>query len=564
MEKTPKTPQAQPDATRRDFLKTSMLMGLGLGATGMLRLKAATPDAAGATEKKPAKLPPGASVDVRTSKKPNIIYIMCDDLGYGDLGCYGQQKIETPNIDKLAAGGKRFSHYYAGSAVSAPSRCITLTGLHSGHAYVRGNDELGDRGDVWSYPAMLADPYLEGQLPMPKGTITYPMLLQKAGYATACVGKWGLGYPGSEGEPNKMGFDFFYGYNCQRWAHTYYPPFLYDNEQREYLPNPLEPEAHAKLDKGADPYDEKSYAKFTKNIYSPDPSFYEILKFVGENKNNPFYLHWVPTIPHVGLQAPERWVKYYVNKFGTEKPYIGDQGYVPCRYPHATYAAMISYLDEQVGGLVQQLKNLGIYEDTIIVFTSDHGPTYNGGSDTPWFKSAGPLNNDPHWVKGTLREGGIRVPYIVSWPGKIQPNTQSNHLCAGWDVMATVCELTNTTPTANDGISFAPELLGKTQKAHDYLYWEFPEGPGSKCVRWGKWKGLILDIRKKGEATMMLFDLETDPQGLKDVAAQHPDIIATMRKQMAASHVEPVIKRFSMLPENQPTPKAKAKAKTKA
>jgi len=485
--------------------------------------------------------------DKQTSpKQPNIIYILADDLGYADLGCYGQKKIETPHIDRLAAQGMRFLQYYSGSPVSAPTRCITLTGLHSGHSYIRGNDEMGDRGDVWSHAAMLANPYLEGQRPLPAGTVTYPLLLQQAGYTTACVGKWGLGYPGSEGAPNVMGFDFFYGYNCQRQAHTYFPPFLYRNEHREYLPNELLPPG-TKLDEGADPFDEKSYAKYAQKVYSPDVMYDEILHFVERNKEKPFYLHWTTTIPHVALQAPKRWVDYYVKKFGTEDPYLSGQGYFPCRYPHATYAAMVSYLDEQVGGLVAKLKELGIDEHTIIIFTSDNGAiTGSGGSDAAWFDSAHPFKSEQGWGKGSLREGGIRVPMIVTWAGKIKPNTVSNHICAAWDVMSTVCALAGVETPKTDGISFVPELFGKKQKTHEYLYWEYPENNGSKAIRMGKWKGLIQNILKDGETKMMLFDLETDYREQIDVASQHPDIIKTLREKMAEAHDEPVIKRFAL------------------
>jgi len=477
-------------------------------------------------------------------KQPNIIYILADDLGYGELGCYGQTKIETPNIDRLAAHGIRLINHYSGSPVSAPTRCITLTGLHSGHSYIRGNDELPDRGEVWSHAAMLADASLEGQRPLPAGTVTYPLLLQKAGYTTGCVGKWGLGYPGSEGVPNKMGFDFFYGYNCQRQAHTYYPPFLYRNDQREYLNNDFV-SLGTKLDEGTDPYDEKSYAKFNQKEYSNTLMYNEIIQFVESNKDKPFYLHWTTTLPHVSLQAPERWVKYYVEKFGTEEPFLGgpgSSGYFPCRYPRATYAAMVSYLDEMVGGLVAKLKELGIYENTVIIFTSDNGPA----SSPAYFNSAGPFVSEPGWIKGTVREGGIRVPMIVTWEGVIKPNTQSDHICASWDVMATICEMANIEPVANDGISFVPALLGKKQKEHDYMYWEFPEGGGSKAIRMGKWKGVILNIRAEGEANMMLFNLESDPKEQNNVASEHPDIIQTMREKMGEAHEEPLVKRFAL------------------
>ena len=479
--------------------------------------------------------------------RPNIIYILADDLGYAELGCYGQEKIETPNIDLLAANGMRFTQNYAGTAVSAPSRCITFTGLHSGHAYIRGNDEVGSRGNVWSHEAMLADSSLEGQRPLLEGTVTFPRLLQQIGYRTGIVGKWGLGYPGSEGTPNKMGFDFFYGYNCQRQAHTYYPPFLYRNERREYLPDNKLLIPGTKLDEDADPLDEKSYAKYTQKIYSCDLMYDEILKFVEESKDKPFFLAWTTPLPHVPLQAPERWVKHYVEKFGDEEPYLGNKGYFPCRYPRATYAAMISYWDEQIGGLVAKLKELGIYENTIIIFTSDNGPTFNGGSDSSWFDSAKPFKSEYPWGKASIREGGIRVPFIACWEGHIKPGSVSDHICASWDIMPTVCELAGYTDSIRtDGISIVPELLGKKQPKHEYLYWEYPEGGGSKAIRMGKWKGLILNIRKEGEDKMMLFDLEKDLREQKDVAAEYPEVIAQMRAKMNEAHEEPIIKRFEI------------------
>ena len=380
-----------------------------------------------------------------------------------------------------------------------------------------------------------------------EGTVTFPHLLQQIGYRTGIVGKWGLGYPGSEGTPNKMGFDFFYGYNCQRQAHTYYPPFLYRNERREYLTDNKLLIPGTKLDEDADPLDEKSYAKYTQKIYSCDLMYDEILKFVEESKDKPFFLAWTTPLPHVPLQAPERWVKHYVEKFGDEEPYLGNKGYFPCRYPRATYAAMISYWDEQIGGLVAKLKELGIYENTIIIFTSDNGPTFNGGSDSPWFDSAKPFKSEYPWGKASIREGGIRVPFIACWEGHIRPGSVSDHICASWDIMPTVCELAGYTESVRtDGISFVPELLGKEQPKHEYLYWEYPEGGGSKAIRMGKWKGLILNIRKEGEDKMMLFNLETDPREQQDVAADHPEIISQMRAKMNEAHEEPLIKRFEI------------------
>lgn len=484
----------------------------------------------------------------KANNKPNIIYILADDLGRAELGCYGQQLIETPHLDALAKGGMTFTNHYSGTAVSAPSRCILFTGLHSGHAYIRGNDELPERGNVWSHEAMLADSTLEGQAPVPAHTVMIPAMMKKAGYTTACVGKWGLGYPGSVSTPNKMGFDFFYGYNCQRQSHTYYPPFLYRNECREYIQgNTLKPVPNTKLDKGADPNDAKSYAKYTKTTYAPDLLYKEIIDFVGRSKEQPFVLFWTTPVPHVPLQAPERWVKYYVDKFGDEAPYLGNQGYYPCRYPRATYAAMVSYWDEQIGGLVAELKRQGIYENTIILFTSDNGPTFNGGSDSPWFDSAKPFKSEVWWGKCSLREGGIRAPLIVSWPGKVKAGSQSDLISAFWDMMPTFCDIAGIKPPHTDGISILPEITGNSQKQqqHAFLYWEYPEGTGEKAVRMGNWKAYLPRI-KKGNRDVELYNLELDPREQTNMAKYHPELVEKALKIMKQEHTEAEIKQFNM------------------
>lgn len=476
-------------------------------------------------------------------QKPNIIFILADDLGYGDLGCYGQTKIETPNIDSLADQGMRFTQFYSGSPVSAPSRCVLLTGKHTGHAYIRGNDEMGQRGNVGSHQAMFDNPFLEGQRPMPASTVIIPQLFKQSGYRTACIGKWGLGYPGSESTPNKMGFDFFYGYNCQRQAHTYYPPFLYRNENREYLNNKNIIQPGTKLDQSADPFDENSYQKFIQNDYAPDLMFKEILSFVDENKENNFLLMWTTPVPHVPLQAPKKWIDHYVEKFGDEQPYLGKAGYYPARYPRATYAAMISYLDEQIGLLIEYLKKNDLYENTLIIFTSDNGPTFNGGSDSPWFQSAGAFKSEYGWGKASLHEGGIRVPLIASWPGKIKSGSISSHVAAAWDIMPTFAEILKMN-TTTDGISFLPELTGEKQvETHDYLYWEFPENEGSIAIRMDNWKGIIENVHK-GNKNMQLFDLYTDPAELFDVARQHPDIVARLEAKIGEAHVRAGVERF--------------------
>ena len=478
--------------------------------------------------------------------RPNIIFILADDLGYGDLGCYGQELIETPHIDALASTGMKFTQHYSGSPVCAPSRCVLLTGKHSGHAYIRGNHEWGERGDVWDYRAMLADSTLEGQHPIPANTVNIASLLQSAGYNTGMIGKWGLGAPHTDGIPNRQGFDFFCGYNCQRIAHTYYPVHLWLNENRLALGNDTVP-PHAKLEEGADPLDMANYAPYTLSTYAPDVMFREMIQFIEQSGNNPFFFYWASPIPHVALQAPQRWVDYYVDKFGDEEPYRGDAGYFPSRYPHATYAAMISYLDERVGELVQTLKEQGVYENTLIIFSSDNGPTFNGGTDSPWFDSGGPFKSERGWAKAFLQEGGIRVPMIASWPGKIEAGTESQHISAFWDLLPTICDVAELeTPADVDGISYLPELLGTDeQEEHTNLYWEYPASGGQQAVRMGPWKALRKNILQ-GNLEIELYNLEEDIQEQHNVAADYPDIVRQMELIMKEEHTTSPLERFRM------------------
>lgn len=487
-------------------------------------------------------------------EKPNIIFIFADDLGYGDIGVYGQKKIETPNIDRLASQGMMFTSFYTGSPVSAPSRCILLTGMHSGHAQVRGNDEWAERGDVWNYRAMIADSTLEGQRPLKTGTVTIAKLLKDNGYKTGMVGKWGLGAPHTESIPTKMGFDYFFGINCQRMAHTYYPVFLYENEHRFYLhndtvaPNTLLPE-------GYDPLNTKSYAAYTLNEYAPDKMFEKLTEFVAGNKNNPFFLYWAPPIPHVALQAPEKWVEYYVEKFGDEKPYLGDKSYFPHRYPHAAYAAMVSYFDDQVGSLIQHLKSLGIYDNTLIIFSSDNGPAPNGGSDSPWFDSGGPFRSEPGYAKGNVNEGGIRVPLIASWPGIISGGKVSDHQAVAYDILPTLCDAAGIRkPNGTDGISFMDELTGKKQKKHEFLYWEFPASGGQQALIIGNIK-LMRKNMNKGDSSWEVYDLSNDPGETNNIAGSNPEIIEKAEKIVRSEHeISPTEKwRIRMLDGNAAT-----------
>lgn len=482
---------------------------------------------------------------VKKLSKPNIIYILADDMGYGDAGVYGQQKIETPNIDALAKNGMRFTQYYA-MPVCAPSRYSLMTGLHSGHAYIRGNDEWSERGDVWNFQAMEANPALEGQLPIPDSTITIAKLLKQAGYKTALVGKWGLGGPMTTGIPNNQGFDYFYGSLCQRQDHQYYPGHLWENIYRVPLNNKVQ-DPDIKFPSDKDPLDPANYATYSQNDYAPDFIIKAALNFIGQNKDHPFFLYYPDPLPHASMQAPAELVEYYHKKFGDEKPYLGGS-YVPCRYPRATHAAMIALLDEHVGEIVKKLKEEGMYENTIILFSSDNGASNEGGADCPWFDSNGPFKSEFGWGKGFLYEGGIREPFIASWPGKIKAGTTSGLICAAWDVVPTLCQLTRIAMPKNiDGISFLPTLLNHStiQKKHPYLYWEFAADNGQQAVRMGKWKGIRFNINKDN-LKLKLFDLDSDIREQHDVAAQHAEIIKQMEEIMKEEHATPAVATFKM------------------
>ncbi len=477
------------------------------------------------------------------NKSPNIIYILADDLGYGELGAYGQKKIETPNIDALADAGMLFTQHYSGAPVCAPARDILLTGKHAGHAEVRGNHEWKERGDVWNYKKAVYDPNLEGQYPISNDAFTLGHLLQNAGYKTALVGKWGLGGPLSDGIPTKKGFDFFYGYNCQRQAHQLYPKFLWKNEKKVWLDNDLIAPG-TPLDEGADPYDLKSYAKYQQKQYAPELMQKEVIHFIEENKDKPFFMYYATPLPHLPLQVPQKYVDRYVKKFGDEKPYTG-KAYFPNRYPHAAYAAMISYLDMQVGEIVAKLKELGIYDNTLIIFTSDNGPTYLGGVDAKFFNSARPFKNGYGRTKGFTYEGGIRIPMIAVWKNKIKPGSRTGLISAFYDVMPTMAQLTNQKlKTTTDGLSYLPTLLGKdNQKTHDFLYWEFPSYHGQQAVRMGDWKGIRKDIFK-GNMKIELYNLKNDIQEENDVADQYPEIVEKIKEIMKREHVPAKIDRF--------------------
>lgn len=454
-------------------------------------------------------------------KKPNIIYILADDLGYGDLGCYGQQKIKTPNLDKLAARGMRFTQHYSGSSVCAPSRSSLMTGQHTGHTPIRGNKEIGE----------------EGQVPLPASSITVAEMLKKAGYTTGAFGKWGLGYIGSEGDPTNQGFDTFYGYNCQRMAHRYYPPHLWSNKKKVLL-------------KGNDWEHTVTYA--------PDLIQEETFKFFETNKDKPFFAYVPFVLPHAELISPEDEVfKQYDGVFN-EEPYTEDNNYtsdyganiVPHEYcsqskPHAAFASMVGRLDHYVGQIVAKLESLGISDNTIIMFASDNGPHAEGGADPEFFNSGGGLRG----IKRDLYEGGIRSPFIVVWPNKIKSNSITDYTSAFWDIMPTYAEITGVkTPKQSDGISLLPTLLGKeNQKEHDYLYWEFHAAnkKNRKAIRKGDWKAVIYDI-KTGEKTpkTQLYNIANDVNEQYDVANNYPEIVLELETLMNTAREESKLFKF--------------------
>ena len=476
-------------------------------------------------------LPVSSAAQAPAARRPNIILILADDLGYNEVGVYGQKKIRTPNIDRLAREGVRLTDHYSGSPVCAPSRAVLLTGLHTGHAYIRDNDEMGFRGDVWR------DPALEGQRPLPAGTFTMASMLGRAGYATAAVGKWGLGGPGSEGEPNKLGFDHFFGFLCQRVAHNHYPAYLWRNTTKVALDNPgIYP--HEKFPAGKDPTALSSYERYGGKQYALDVMGEEARAFVRANKDRPFFLYFAPTVPHASLQVPEDSLAEYAGVL-PDTPYLGDKGYLPHRAPRAAYAAMVTRLDREVGSLVQLVRDLGLDRDTLIVFTSDNGPTFNGGTDSAFFESAGPFRG----LKTMVYEGGIRVPMVARWPGRIPTGSVSAHASAFEDYMPTFAEMAGVErPAGIDGVSMLAALEGRAsaQKPRDYLYWEFQ---GKQVVRMGFWKG----IRNAATGAFELYDLAKDVGETTDVAAANPAIVsrleAIMRTARTDSALFPLVKR---------------------
>ena len=432
----------------------------------------------------------------KSARRPNIVFILADDLGYGDLGCYGQKKIQTPRLDRMAREGIRFTSHYAGFTVCSPSRCALMTGKHMGHASVRNNG---------------------GSLK--KKDITVPLLLRKAGYKTCLIGKWGLvGRPGHPGSPNNKGFDHFFGYDNQGFAHFYYPEYLWRNDRKVLYPKNHNLRVNGEYRKGA-------------GTYSHDELTKEAIGWIKENKDHPFFLYLCFCIPHAELTVPEDSLAPYRKLNWPETPKIegkgntggggyGSQykaGYCGQSHPNATYAGMISRMDRSIGKVLDLLDELRLSENTLVLFSSDNGPSPEGGQSLKFFNSTGPLRGH----KRSLYEGGIRVPMIARWAGRIKPGRTSDRPSAFWDFLPTACELAGIRPPGDiDGISYLPELLGRTeaQKKHGYLYWIW-------AVRVGKWK-----LHPRGRNRFALYDLENDIGETTDLAEKMPEVVARCSK----------------------------------
>lgn len=437
--------------------------------------------------------------EVEPPQKPNIIFILADDLGYGDLSTYGQTHFETPNLDRLAAEGLKFTQHYSGSTVCAPSRSVIMTGRHTGHTFIRGNKEVRP----------------EGQYPLADSIRTLPEMLKEHGYVTGAFGKWGLGYPGSEGDPLNQGIDRFFGYNCQRLGHHYYPYYLWDNDQKMML------EANAEKQKGT---------------YAPAVIQEQTLDFIEKHKDTSFFLFVPSVIPHAELAAPATYMAKYRGKFMPEQVYEGyDDGpnyrqgpYESQEESHAAFAAMVNVLDDQVGEIVNKLKELGLAENTLVVFSSDNGPHQEGGADPEYFDSNGPLRG----FKRDLYEGGIRVPTIAWWPGKIQAGRTTDHISAFWDLYPTFAEVAGIAVEKEvDGLSLLPTLLDEEdQQQHEYLYWEFHEKGGRVAVRKGDWKAVRYDVLKNPDGPLELYNLAEDISEENDIASEHPGVVAEMNE----------------------------------
>ena len=449
----------------------------------------------------------------KSDTKPNIIYIYADDSGYGDIGCYGQELIQTPTIDRMARQGMRFTQHYSGSPVCAPARCNLMTGKHNGHSFIRANERV--------------EPH--GQIPLEANSVMLSEKLKEAGYATACIGKWGLGIENTEGDPNKRGFDLFYGYYDQVMAHNHFPEYLYRNGKKIALKNEAIWKDKTHWTKGWGSYSTR------KEEWTQDLFLKEALGFIDQNAGKPFFLYLPVVIPHVNGEAPKG--------FKHEAPILEMYENKPWSREEKSYASGITTLDSHINIILDKLKELGLDKNTLVIFTSD-----NGYQEPQIFESNGRLKGR----KRDLYEGGIRMPHVAYWPGKIKPGTVSDHLSAQYDFMATACEIAGIKCPSTDGISYLPTLIGEKQKEHDFLYFEYVTGSGQKAVRMKKWKAVQLNIHKNENSPIELYNMESDIYETKNVAAENPDIIKKVQEIFNKEHVKSNNPRFQFKYEKSP------------
>ena len=451
--------------------------------------------------------------------RPNVVFILADDLGYRELGSFGQQLIQTPRLDELARQGMRLTQHYSGNAVCAPSRCVLMTGKHPGHAYVRNNRGMPP----------------EGQFPIPDREVSLAELMKSNGYVTGAFGKWGLGGPESTGRPLNQGVDRFFGYNCQSVAHSYYPTHLWDNDHKLMLNNSPPIPGHANLAAGADKNDPRSYDEFKGTDYAPDRINEQVLKFIRDHRDEPFFLYYPSIIPHVALQIPDEDLKPYLALGWNDPPFTKESGpgYTPHFTPRAAYAAMITRLDRYVGNVLDLIDELGLADNTLVVFSSDNGATYLDEVDFAFFKSVGELRG----LKGSLYEGGVRVPTIVRWPGHVAAGTENDRVSGFEDWLPTLLDATGATeliPADIDGISMLPTLLGELQPDRPYLYREFPAYGGQQSIRVGDWKAVRQNI-SKGNLQIELYNIAQDISERNDVASDHPDLVKKLAAMMESA-----------------------------
>ena len=479
--------------------------------------------------------PSSAVLEAAEDQHLNVVLIVADDLGYREVGCFGQTKIRTPRLDELARQGLRMTQHYAGNAVCAPSRCVLMTGKHPGHAYVRDNR---------STPP-------EGQWPIPESEITIAELMRDQGYVTGAFGKWGLGGPESSGQPLSQGIDRFFGYNCQAHAHSYYPDYLWSDDRRVPLNNNPPVPGHASLRDGADPTDPRSYDEFKGQEYAPDRINAEALSFVRDNKDRPFFLYYPTIIPHVALHVPDEELKPYLELGWHDPPFTraSGRGYTPHFTPRAAYAAMITRMDRYIGNVLDLLDELGLSNNTLVIFSSDNGTTHlEEEVDFEFFESVGELRG----LKGSLYEGGVRVPTIVRWPGKVPSGTTSDYVSGFEDWMPTILDAvgaSSAVPQEVNGISLVPILQGQTQEPRPFLYREFPAYGGQQSIRVGDWKAIRQNMNQ-GNLKIELYDLANDIGEQQNVAAEHPEVVQQLAKMMEENR-EPS-EMFPLIPIDAP------------